>query len=60
MKRKPTPQPEFGITVEAFNLFSETSEDGARLAAEAAASSEAKAAAASAQQTLFTQSSDDN
>ena len=52
-RRLPVPQHEFPFTPQAFNLFTETTLDGDRLAKERAQADRARRAAESAQARLF-------
>jgi len=52
-RRLPVPQHEFGFAPQAFNLFTETTLDGDRIAREQAEADRARRAAESAQARLF-------
>ena len=53
-RRLPVPQHEFGFAPQAFNLFTDTTLDGDRIAREQAEADLARRAAESAQARLFT------
>jgi hypothetical protein len=53
-RRLPVPQHEFGFASQAFNLFTDTTLDGDRIARERAEADRARRAADSAQARLFT------
>ena len=53
-RRLPVPQHEFGFAPQAFNLFTDTTLDGDRIARERAEADRARRAAESAQARLFT------